>query len=136
MNKLNNESTPIYIYNKSKLPIEGWMQSCILCYSITGQTEEYTNEFELGKNYVVYVCRSCKYRKNKNIIVNIDYIKNVKKRIRHLRYIEYIQSFKYNIDLNQTPVDPKPPSPLIVSPNSERSSTRETLIGSRLGEQI
>jgi len=136
MSKLNDESEHIYIYNKSKLPKEGWMQLCILCYCITGQTEEYTNDFELGKNYIVYVCSSCKYRKNRNIIVNLDYMRNVKKNIRQLRYNEYIESFKYNIDLNQTPVDPKPPSPLIVSPNSETSSTRETLIGSKLGEQI
>jgi len=56
-----------FIFKDTHLPVQGWLQGCFICNSITGQTEDYvTNLGDIDTQYVVYLCGSCKQLKDCN----------------------------------------------------------------------
>lgn len=53
-----------YIYKKTHLPKEGWLQGCFICNEITGNYElfkkYYDYENKIMLKIYVYVCNKCK----------------------------------------------------------------------------
>lgn len=64
---MNNEYI-IYIYVRSEdLPYYGWLQHCICCDSITGNTYDFTTYCCcVRRNMKAYICNSCS-KKESNI---------------------------------------------------------------------
>lgn len=56
-----SDKLELYIYYESdKMPENGWMQSCFRCDSFTAATLIYREEYD--RDYIVYICNSCKKR--------------------------------------------------------------------------
>ena len=51
----------VYLYRESRLPEEGWIQSCFHCYMYTSNTIDYTYIKHNNILYAcdVYLCESC-----------------------------------------------------------------------------
>lgn len=67
--------------SESSLPINGWLQYCLICDSITGNTIKFDTMFEF-ENYIVeaFVCKKCaEVEKNINKIKRLSpkYIKDL-----------------------------------------------------------
>jgi len=70
----------MYIYKNTDLPSVGWLQGCFICYSITGNCELFSRKETLRKTkeYVVYLCPTCKQLVKSNDKVRQEYIKKVR----------------------------------------------------------
>tara|TARA_B100000886_G_scaffold220664_5_gene153407 strand:+ start:3820 stop:4083 length:264 start_codon:yes stop_codon:yes gene_type:complete len=81
----------LYLFNPTHLPIDGWLQGCVICSNITGNTKivsKYKIPFDLlfhkeirKKNVHGFICKTCKNFKNKQTfyrkcIVMLDEIYN------------------------------------------------------------
>ena len=65
----------IYIYKDTKMPENGWLQGCFICYQITGRLLTFDTK-ETSKNiteYVVFVCPECKKQLNQKEELKNDY---------------------------------------------------------------
>lgn len=93
----------IYLYTESHLPEKGWFQGCLRCASITAQLQLYKTipMAEITKEIYVYICSPCQ----KNLATPDK-----------LRAFQRICAEVYGKE-DQTPVEPKPPSPRSVSSN-------------------
>ena len=54
----------IYIYQKTHLPRNGWLQGCFRCYNITAETMLFPQNYKQTKNFVFYTCPKCKFHIN------------------------------------------------------------------------
>jgi hypothetical protein len=71
-----------YIFKKTHLPKEGWLQGCFRCWDITGQYSLYKKDYILNIIYYVYLCPKC-YDK-----INNDPDKKYKYELAYDRYIK------------------------------------------------
>ena len=65
----------IYIYKDTKMPEQGWLQGCFICYQITGRLLVY-NTKETSRNiteYAVFVCPDCKKKLNTDNKLHEEY---------------------------------------------------------------
>jgi hypothetical protein len=111
-----------YIYRRTHVPKEGWLQGCFKCWAITGNSYIYlkAKNNNPNHNYIVYLCYECYPRILKNTLEKKKY---------ELRIDNYINRY-------YTPVEPKPPDPLSVNPKSSSFSTNSTKKEVRFGPQI
>lgn len=65
------------IYKKSRIPPEGWIQQCFMCYRPTSYTVDYEKEEYI---HMVYLCKHCQ-NKNKHTENKKTYIKCVEEYI-------------------------------------------------------
>lgn len=62
------------IYNKSNLPVNGWIQQCFTCYAPTSKTQEYKKD---EYTHTVYLCGSCQNEIEKCSTTKQNYITKV-----------------------------------------------------------
>ena len=87
MNKIIKKDTKkrikaVYIYRDSKLPYNGWIQSCFNCYIFTERTilckTYYDEDMKTLYEFNVFLCPLCqrdliKKKKKENILLNIKF---------------------------------------------------------------
>jgi transcription elongation factor Elf1 len=61
------------IYLETSLPIDGWIQGCIVCNANTSNTILYKDEIHNNIGYMVYCCRTCKQSKERNAEIEKEY---------------------------------------------------------------
>ncbi len=67
----------LYLFNPTHLPINGWLQACVICSNITGNIKilsKYRLPLDLfihkdirKKNIHGFICKNCKKFKNKQV---------------------------------------------------------------------
>jgi len=85
---IEDNKLDLYIYYENeKMPIDGWMQSCFKCDLFTARTLIYREEID--RNYIVYICNSCKKRLT-NKKENIEFRRRCNKFIKkHFEEMDY-----------------------------------------------
>jgi hypothetical protein len=136
------------IFLETKMPIDGWIQGCIGCNANTSNTIFYKDEKYNNIGYMVYCCRTCVHTKERNIEMRIEYNDTILDYIDTYKEIIYakVRGHPVNPDNELTPdnnvtpdnkiienktqhpypVDPNPPLPLAVFPNSSSLFTKIT----------
>jgi len=130
------------------LPNEGWLQACVVCDEITGNTHQVIRVADI--NYIAYLCARCEIKiLNKTTLHKNKFFRRVNRTIishlRHNNIYNYSIGDVVNTSFNHTqltyilrqrylPVEPNPPAPLAVSSSSSTNSTREN--GDKSGVQI
>ena len=98
-----------YVHEESNLPKKGWLQSCIMCYTITSKTQ-FFSQIERHNAIIetqAHVCAVCKKKINStSSSINI-------------RAFKYRYNKKVNQKINEYVIQPPPSS----TPSSATSST-------------
>jgi len=102
-----------YVHEESDLPKKGWLQSCIMCYTITSNTLFFS---QIEKHNAIietqtHVCQVCKKKINStSSAINI-------------RAFKYRYNKKVNQKINEYVIQPPPPPSPVSTPSSTPSST-------------
>ena len=104
----NNVFEKIDLHETSKMPEEGWIQSCVHCSVYTSSTIPFTRSTYINKDceFYFYLCNYCKKKIYKDVKEYVLFSKNCKKMIRKYK-INHLK-----IDFKKGEIEDRTESPI------------------------